>query len=182
MVTHYVFVAALNYSAERQILRIRKMFLAAVLRQDIAWYSYCTLLFRTVLYSVLSRFDTTTTADFATRMTEDLNKMQDGMGEKLGMLLRSATVFCFTMLYSAFQIYLCWADRLHLPVHSELAADARSASLSPAVTQPAGRQSPMSVVGTTAAQLRVGHSTRMILLSLRAKSFNIHHVFLMRYI
>ena len=68
--THYIFVAAFNYTAERQVLRIRKEFLAAVLRQDIAW------------------FDTNTTSDFATRMTEDLNKVQDGMGEKVGMMLR----------------------------------------------------------------------------------------------
>ena len=33
-------------------------------------------------------FDTNTTSDFATRMTEDLNKVQDGMGEKVGMMLR----------------------------------------------------------------------------------------------
>ena len=57
-VSHYVFVACLNYAAERQVLRIRKEFFKAVLRQDLAWY------------------DTTTTSEFATRMTEDLNKMQ----------------------------------------------------------------------------------------------------------
>ena len=57
-VSHYVFVACLNYAAERQVLRIRKEFFRAVLRQDLAWY------------------DTTTTGEFATRMTEDLNKMQ----------------------------------------------------------------------------------------------------------
>ena len=38
-------------------------------------------------------------------------------------ILLYIAVFCI-------QIYICWADRLHLPVHSELAADARSASLS----------------------------------------------------
>ena len=69
-VSHYIFVACLNYAAERQVLRVRKEFFKAVLRQDLAWY------------------DTTTTSEFATRMTEDLNKLQDGIGEKLGMLLR----------------------------------------------------------------------------------------------
>lgn len=57
-VSHYIFVACLNYSAERQVLRVRKEFFSAVLRQDLAWY------------------DTATTAEFATRMTEDLNKLQ----------------------------------------------------------------------------------------------------------
>ena len=60
--THYIFVAAFNYTAERQVLRIRKEFFRAVLRQDLAWY------------------DTTTTTEFATRMTEDLNKMQVRVG------------------------------------------------------------------------------------------------------
>ena len=69
-VSHYLFVAAFNYSAERQVLRVRKEFLKAVLRQDLAW------------------FDTNNTSDFATKLTEDLNKLQDGIGEKLGMLLR----------------------------------------------------------------------------------------------
>ena len=59
-VSHYIFVACLNYSAERQVLRVRKEFFSAVLRQDLAWY------------------DTATTAEFATRMTEDLNKLQVG--------------------------------------------------------------------------------------------------------
>ncbi len=31
----------------------------------------------------LSWYDVTATGDFASRMTEDLNKMQDGMGEKV---------------------------------------------------------------------------------------------------
>ena len=37
----------------------------AVLRQDIAWY------------------DTNTTSDFASKMTEDLNKIQDGIDKTL---------------------------------------------------------------------------------------------------
>ena len=48
-----------------------------------------TVLFFKLNSSVLwTRYDTTTTAEFASRMTEDLNKMQDGMGEKVGMLIR----------------------------------------------------------------------------------------------
>ena len=41
-VTHYLFVACLNYTAERQVLRIRKEFFRAVLRQDLAWYDTTT--------------------------------------------------------------------------------------------------------------------------------------------
>ena len=57
-ISHYIFVAAFNFSAERQVLRVRKEFLKAVLRQDLEW------------------FDTNNTSDFATKLTEDLNKME----------------------------------------------------------------------------------------------------------
>jgi ATP-binding cassette subfamily B (MDR/TAP) protein 1 len=46
-----------------------------VLRQDISWY------------------DTTTTTDFASRMTDDLNKLEDGIGEKIGMLTYFVGIF-----------------------------------------------------------------------------------------
>nr|QST14979.1 ABCB1-1 protein [Diaphanosoma celebensis] len=66
-----VFVTCLNMAAENQVYRIRSKFLTAILRQDIAWY------------------DTKASNDFASRITEDLNKLQDGIGEKIGMF-----VFC----------------------------------------------------------------------------------------
>merc|ERR1719295_1419289 len=64
----WIFVTCLNLAAARQVFRIRGEFLRAVLRQDIAWY------------------DTNTSTDFASRLTEDLNKLQEGIGEKIGML------------------------------------------------------------------------------------------------
>ena len=45
-------VDLLNIAASRQIARLRKMFLQAVLRQDMAWY------------------DTNTSTNFASRITE----------------------------------------------------------------------------------------------------------------
>ena len=59
----YIFVTCLNHSAECQVHRIRGLFFKSVLRQDIGWY------------------DTHQTTDFAVRMTEDLNKLQEGIGE-----------------------------------------------------------------------------------------------------
>ena len=56
-------------------------FLRAVLRQDIGWY------------------DTNTTSDFASKMTEDLNKIQDGIGEKMGMLVRFIVTFLGSLIY-----------------------------------------------------------------------------------
>jgi len=64
----YIFVTCLNYAAARQVFHIRTEFLRSVLHQDIGWY------------------DTNTTNDFASKMTEDLNKLQEGIGEKLGMM------------------------------------------------------------------------------------------------
>ena len=86
-VGQYVFSVTLNTSAMRQTLRMRKEFLKGTLRQDVGWY------------------DTNTTSDFATKMTEDLNKIQDGIGEKLGMIVR----FVITFLGSiAFAFYSNW--------------------------------------------------------------------------
>jgi hypothetical protein len=55
--------------------RLEPCTVQAVLRQDISWY------------------DTTTTTDFASRMTDDLNKLEDGIGEKIGMLLHFLGIF-----------------------------------------------------------------------------------------
>jgi len=64
----WVHVTCLNWAAARQVFRVRGEFLRAILRQDIGWY------------------DTNTATDFASKMTEDLNKLQEGIGEKIGML------------------------------------------------------------------------------------------------
>lgn len=45
-------IQILNYSAQKQITKIRKLFLESILRQDMTWY------------------DTNTTENFAVRMTE----------------------------------------------------------------------------------------------------------------
>ncbi|QQP35300.1 p-glycoprotein, partial [Caligus rogercresseyi] len=50
-ITSYIFVTSLNYTAERQVYRIRKDFFRALLHQDIGW------------------FDTHETGDFATKIT-----------------------------------------------------------------------------------------------------------------
>ena len=87
-VSHYLFVTSLNYAAERQVLRMRQMFFAAVLRQDIALY------------------DTNTTTDFASTMSEDLNKIQEGLGEKIGMFFRFFVTFLVAFGISFYQNWL----------------------------------------------------------------------------
>ena len=76
----YTFVTCLNYAAERQVFRIRLEFLKSILRQDLSWY------------------DTRTSTNFATKMTEDLNKLQEGIGEKIGMLCFLVSTFVLSIL------------------------------------------------------------------------------------
>ena len=61
----------INYFLNLLVISLRKIFcqvfvaLTDVPCKDLSWY------------------DVTATGDFASKMTEDLNKMQDGMGEKV---------------------------------------------------------------------------------------------------
>ncbi|ALC42337.1 Mdr49 [Drosophila busckii] len=57
-----------NRMALNQINRIRKIFLEAILRQDMSWY------------------DTSSGANFASKMTEDLDKLKEGIGEKVAIV------------------------------------------------------------------------------------------------
>lgn len=76
----YLMVVCLNTAAERQVLRVRKLFLRSVLRQDISW------------------FDSHSTGEFASRSAEDLNKLQDGIGEKIGMCALFTSTFISSMI------------------------------------------------------------------------------------
>ena len=63
-----------------QVFRIRNLFLKSVLRQDISWY------------------DVTQTGDFASRISDDLTKIQEGIGEKIGMFLFFVTIFSASLI------------------------------------------------------------------------------------
>ncbi|KAJ4452139.1 hypothetical protein ANN_03657, partial [Periplaneta americana] len=86
-------ISLLNYTAQKQVRfhfylsyspigRVRWMFLQSVLRQDMAWY------------------DTSKTSNFASRITEDLDKLQDGIGEKMGIFLYLLTTFIISAIIS----------------------------------------------------------------------------------
>ncbi|XP_048488083.1 ATP-dependent translocase ABCB1 [Plutella xylostella] len=79
----YLSVKLINWSAFRQIMRIRLMFLRSVLRQDMSWY------------------DTDTSFNLASRMSEDMTKLKDGMGEKLSVVanLIGTAVICFAQAF-----------------------------------------------------------------------------------
>ncbi|KAG7166971.1 ATP-dependent translocase ABCB1-like [Homarus americanus] len=80
MVMGYIFVTTMNYAAEGQVFRLRRLFLRSILIQEIGW------------------FDTHQTNDFASRVTEDLNKLQEGIGEKVGMFLFFMTTFLASLI------------------------------------------------------------------------------------
>ena len=80
----YIFVTCLNTAAENQVFKIRGLFLKSILRQNIGWY------------------DTTcngaASGDFASRMTDDLNKLQEGIGEKIGLFIFFMTIFTASLI------------------------------------------------------------------------------------
>ncbi|KAJ2455862.1 hypothetical protein EV183_000478 [Coemansia sp. RSA 2336] len=62
-------------SAENQGLRIRKLYYESIMRQDIGW------------------FDTVKTGELTTRITNDVNLVQEGLGEKFGFVFMNVVAF-----------------------------------------------------------------------------------------
>ncbi|KAJ2455299.1 hypothetical protein GGI03_006484, partial [Coemansia sp. RSA 2337] len=62
-------------AAENQGLRIRQLFYFSIMRQDIGW------------------FDTVKTGELTTRITNDVNLVQDGIGEKFGFIFMNIVAF-----------------------------------------------------------------------------------------
>ncbi|KAJ8964325.1 hypothetical protein NQ314_004995, partial [Rhamnusium bicolor] len=75
IVTTYISGVLFSYSAINQILKIRKKFLEKTLNQDIEW------------------FDVNQTGDFATTFTQNISKIEDGIGEKIGIFLFFESTF-----------------------------------------------------------------------------------------
>ncbi|XP_034839685.1 multidrug resistance protein homolog 49-like isoform X2 [Maniola hyperantus] len=76
-------VALVSWSALRQITRIRIVFLEAVLRQDMSW------------------FDTDSEFNLATKMTDNMVKLKEGMGEKLSVVanLVGTSIICLCQAF-----------------------------------------------------------------------------------
>ncbi|XP_051921755.1 ATP-binding cassette, sub-family B (MDR/TAP), member 4 isoform X3 [Hippocampus zosterae] len=75
LVAAYMQVAFFTLSAGRQVKRIRKCFFHSIMRQDIGW------------------FDVNETGELNTRLTDDVYKIQEGIGDKVAMLIQSAATF-----------------------------------------------------------------------------------------
>ncbi|XP_054636825.1 ATP-dependent translocase ABCB1-like [Dunckerocampus dactyliophorus] len=80
LVAAYMQVAFFTLSAGRQVLRIRKCFFHSVMRQDIGW------------------FDVNDTGELNTRLTDDVYKIQEGIGEKMGMLSKSFSTVILSLI------------------------------------------------------------------------------------
>ncbi|XP_045453691.1 multidrug resistance protein homolog 49-like [Melitaea cinxia] len=71
-----------NYTALKQIERVKEKFLKAVLRQDITWY------------------DLNTSMNFATKVSDDVEKYREGIGEKVPMLIYLVMSFVTAVIIS----------------------------------------------------------------------------------
>ncbi|XP_047539105.1 multidrug resistance protein homolog 49-like isoform X1 [Vanessa atalanta] len=71
-----------NYAALKQIDRVKEKFLQAVLRQDITWY------------------DLNTSMNFATKVSDDVEKYREGIGEKIPMLIYLVMSFVTAVIIS----------------------------------------------------------------------------------
>ncbi|XP_078107980.1 ATP-dependent translocase ABCB1 isoform X1 [Sander vitreus] len=75
VVAAYGQVALWSLSAGRQGTRIRKLFFHSIMKQDIGW------------------FDVTEIAELNTRLTDDVYKIQEGIGDKAGKLIQAFVSF-----------------------------------------------------------------------------------------
>ncbi|OCT75648.1 hypothetical protein XELAEV_18030832mg [Xenopus laevis] len=75
MLCAYIQISFWTLSAGRQIKKIRSNFFHAVLRQEIGW------------------FDINDAGELNTRLTDDVSKINEGIGDKIAMLLQSLTTF-----------------------------------------------------------------------------------------
>ncbi|XP_044151513.1 ATP-dependent translocase ABCB1 [Bufo gargarizans] len=71
----YLQISLWTLSAGRQIKKIRKHFFHAVLRQEISW------------------FDVNDAGELNTRLTDDVQKINEGIGDKIALLLQSIATF-----------------------------------------------------------------------------------------
>jgi ABC-type multidrug transport system fused ATPase/permease subunit len=100
-VTKMVVIGALTFAAatihtycwaisgENQAKRIRESFFKSLCSQDVAW------------------FDRNSTGELTTRLTSDLNLIQDGISSKPGMAIKSVCAFVTGNLLLNHRIFYC---------------------------------------------------------------------------
>uniref|UniRef100_A0A2K6S200 Phosphatidylcholine translocator ABCB4 n=2 Tax=Saimiri boliviensis boliviensis TaxID=39432 RepID=A0A2K6S200_SAIBB len=75
LVAAYIQVSFWTLAAGRQIRKIRQKFFHAILRQEIGW------------------FDINDTTELNTRLTDDISKISEGIGDKVGMFFQAVATF-----------------------------------------------------------------------------------------
>nr|XP_019784490.2 phosphatidylcholine translocator ABCB4 isoform X8 [Tursiops truncatus] len=75
LVAAYIQVSFWTLAAGRQIKKIRQEFFHAILRQEIGW------------------FDINDTSELNTRLTDDISKISEGIGDKVGMFFQAIATF-----------------------------------------------------------------------------------------
>ncbi|XP_038296994.1 ATP-binding cassette sub-family B member 5 isoform X20 [Canis lupus familiaris] len=75
LVFGYIQISSWVMTAARQTERIRKQFFHSVLAQDISWFDSCDI------------------GELNTRMTDDINKISDGIGDKIALLFQNISTF-----------------------------------------------------------------------------------------
>ncbi|XP_006891548.1 PREDICTED: multidrug resistance protein 1 [Elephantulus edwardii] len=76
LVAAYIQVSFWCLAAGRQVHRIRKQFFHAIMRQEIGW------------------FDVHDVGELNTRLIDDVSKINEGIGDKIGMFFQSIAAFC----------------------------------------------------------------------------------------
>uniref|UniRef100_H3BX23 ATP-binding cassette, sub-family B (MDR/TAP), member 4 n=1 Tax=Tetraodon nigroviridis TaxID=99883 RepID=H3BX23_TETNG len=71
----YMQVSFWTLTAGRQVKRIRSLFFHCIMQQEISW------------------FDVNDTGELNTRLTDDVYKIQEGIGDKVGLLIQAYTTF-----------------------------------------------------------------------------------------
>ncbi|CAH0548000.1 unnamed protein product [Brassicogethes aeneus] len=84
VVTTYLAGISFAYSATRQVFRIRQAFLEKTLNQDVGWY------------------DVHQTGDFASTFTDNIAKIEDGIGEKIGLFVFFESTFVVGVIMALF--------------------------------------------------------------------------------
>nr|XP_046482263.1 ATP-dependent translocase ABCB1-like [Neodiprion pinetum] len=81
LIFSYVSIVIYNYVGQRQIYRIRNMYFQSALHQEVSWY------------------DLNPSSDIASRLAEDITKLEDGISEKAVMFIHnmSSVVSCFVL-------------------------------------------------------------------------------------
>ncbi|CAD5208160.1 unnamed protein product [Bursaphelenchus xylophilus] len=74
-VTSYIQIACFEVFAERVVQALRQNYLKSVLRQEISW------------------FDNTQTGSLTTRLNDDLERVREGMGDKLSLFIQMMAAF-----------------------------------------------------------------------------------------